>query len=494
MKELSILEKLKEIANHSFVYGLGSVIQSALAILLVPLYTRQFSIAEFGVFSVCIIFGTLLGNLFSVGIASSLSRSYFDVDTTVHKQRVIGTSIILASLCVICQLSLGYVFSQYASLMLFKNNLYTSHVTLVLVWSALANFNNIFFVILRFQKLSKQVVTINLISLASSVIIIYLCVVIFNLGVKGALIGMCLNQAVLLFLLWFFSRGFLSLKFSLNEAKRQIAFGIPIACTTVSYFLIISMDRFVANEFLSLEQVGVYSLAVIIGSSVNLLFVMPFGQIWSPMRMQYRHDSNADVFYKIVLTYYFLIGFLVTVPVSVFSMEIIYLISGSAEYSEAWLVVPIVMTAYLVVGCVKIIDNGLYFARKVGYHAFVYAGCVVFNSIANIFLIPRFGYLFGALNLLLTFVIATLVISFFSNRIEPINFEGKRLLKIVGSFMVVMLTVRGLANLNVGFYTELVLKLSICSLFFVYVFFNILLQTERRSILASGLRLLNKGT
>jgi O-antigen/teichoic acid export membrane protein len=96
---------------------------------------------------------------------------------------------------------------------------------------------------------------------------------------------MCLNQVILSALLGLVLGKSLTKKFSILEAKGQISFGIPIAFTSVSYFLMVSMDRFVINEYLTSKDVGLYSLAIVIGSAINILFVMPFGQIWSPMRM-----------------------------------------------------------------------------------------------------------------------------------------------------------------------------------------------------------------
>jgi len=147
---------------------------------------------------------------------------------------------------------------------------------------------------------------------------------------------MCLNQVILSGLLGLVLGKSLTKKFSILEAKGQISFGIPIACTSASYFLVVSMDRFVINEYLTSKDVGLHSLPIVIGSAINILFVMTFGQIWSPLRMQYRQDKNANQFYRTVLTYYCLIGFAIIVPISAFSSEIILLGAESTEYSEAW--------------------------------------------------------------------------------------------------------------------------------------------------------------
>ena len=92
---MALADKLKELGGHGLVYGLGSAIQSGLAFVLIPLYTRHFSVEVYGVFALCIVVSQLAGNVFSFGIANSLARSYYDYDNAQDRKKVVSTSIFL---------------------------------------------------------------------------------------------------------------------------------------------------------------------------------------------------------------------------------------------------------------------------------------------------------------------------------------------------------------------------------------------------------------
>ncbi len=78
--EKSLFAKIKEAASHTLIYGLGSVLQTALGFILIPLYTRYYSTDMYGTLALITICGSLAGSVFYLGASSALSRSYFDYE------------------------------------------------------------------------------------------------------------------------------------------------------------------------------------------------------------------------------------------------------------------------------------------------------------------------------------------------------------------------------------------------------------------------------
>ena len=439
MSEKSIFAKIKEAASHTLIYGLGSVMQTALWFILIPLYTRYYSTDMYGTLALITICGALAGSVFYLGAAGALSRSYFDYEDGYERKKVISTSLYLSFFGASAQILLGFLLKEKLSLLLFNTDAYAIHIFIILISSALTFLNNIFYLILRFERKSKQVVIINLISLISSVSLITSFLVIFKLGIMAPILGQFINQILLFCILFYLTKGSFVLVYSKPELKIQLYFGIPTLLTGLGDYLLTSMDRFLMNKFCTLNDIGVYSLGFLMGSSINVLFIIPFGQIWSPMRMEYRKDKNAQELYKLMLTYYFIVGLFVTVGVSIFSKEILMLISGRSEYIIAYKVVPIVMIAFLVKGMMNIIDNGIYFSRKVVYHTYIFWACVIFNLTLNYTLMPVFGYMVAAYSILATFTVTVGVVFIVSNRLFKIQLESVRLSKIfISSGLVLM--------------------------------------------------------
>tara|TARA_B100000780_G_scaffold277795_1_gene249351 strand:+ start:90 stop:1571 length:1482 start_codon:yes stop_codon:yes gene_type:complete len=478
---MALADKLKELGGHGLVYGLGSAIQSGLAFVLIPLYTRHFSVEVYGVFALCIVVSQLAGNVFSFGIANSLARSYYDYDNAQDRKKVVSTSIFLTTVGIVIQVSLGFIFKDNISSLIFGSQIYGVPIFCALVGTALGTMTNIGYVILRFEKKSKQVVYLNLISLFASVGLVYYFLVVMDHGLVGSLLGLALGQMLLLVIMIWLTKESFTLSISRRELKVQMAFGGPMMLTTVVYFLITANDRFLIEHYLTLREVGIYTLGFMLGSIINIALVMPFGMIWAPIRTEYRGSDDMDEFYRLVLTYYFMIGFAITVLFSLFGPELVSIVSGSEQYQGAGDIITLVMVSFLLLGAIRIIDNGIYFSRKTHYHAYVYSFCLLVNFSANYFLIPIFGYMVAAVNFFFTFFIALALIFWITNKIEYVQLERDRLLKI---FISSLLTLALSAEINSLIFeydfTPLLYKTLLMSALVIFFYAGILNYEERK--------------
>ena len=107
---LSIGSKLKELSEHSLIYGLGSAMQSLLTFLLIPIYTFYFTVEEYGAISLIILIGSIIGTIFYFGISGSLSRSYYDYDDESDRRKVVSTSLLLTIIGASIQIFLVYFY------------------------------------------------------------------------------------------------------------------------------------------------------------------------------------------------------------------------------------------------------------------------------------------------------------------------------------------------------------------------------------------------
>lgn len=427
MSEKTIFHKIKEAGSHTIIYGLGSILQTALGFFFIPLYTRYYTTDMYGALSLINLCGTLAGAVFFLGASSALARSYYDYDDPGERKKVISTSLYITLFGAALQIFLGFVLGGLISVWLFKTTDYRLHIGLILLSTALGFINALFYMVLRFERMSKQVVTLNIVSLILSSLSIVFFLVWMKLGVLAPILGGLLNQSVVFVVLFVMVRKNLVLGYSARELKIQIPFGVQAVIIGVAYYSFDWLNRFFINKYCSLGDVGIYSLGYQIGMVVNILLILPFSQIWAPMRMQYRNDVNADEFYRKMLTYYFLAGFMITVPISIFSREIITILAGKKEYIDSCRVVPFVMFGMMIYGAVNIIDNGIYFSRKVVYHAYIFWITSLISLALNYLLVPRFGYMAAAVIILISYGVVFSLVFIVSNRLYRIPYEGKRL-------------------------------------------------------------------
>jgi O-antigen/teichoic acid export membrane protein len=277
-----LLARLKEAGSHTIIYGLGSVLQTAVGFVLIPLYTRYYTPEIYGVLTLLILTGTIAGSLFYLGASSALGRSYYDYDNEEGRKVVVSTSLYISLFGALLQVLLGVLFSRTLSWLLFDSPDYTTHIIIALLSSAITFINYVFFMLLRFQRRSTHVVILSLFSLVLMASLILYLLIGLHLGVMAPILGTLLSQVVLFGILLFLSRRYLVFNWSLYEVQVQLKFGLPAALLGVLYYALDSSDRLFINRYASLDDVGIYSLGYKLGMLVQIVLIQPFSQIWAP--------------------------------------------------------------------------------------------------------------------------------------------------------------------------------------------------------------------
>lgn len=446
----TVFGRLKEAAGHTVVYGLGSVAQTLLGLLLLPLYAHAFTPAEFGVFSLITLAATLAGVVFYLGSSSALARSYFDYAPGIGRQQAVTTSLAVTLGGAALQIVLALLLSKTLSVRLFGTEAYAPHLAVALAASAVTFINGLFLVVLRFERRSTAVVASNVGALALTTALVFWMIFGLELGVMAPLAANLAAQVFMCAVLGFAARRLVGGGISRTELTLQLRFGFGAVCIGAAYYVLSSVDRFLLNRFATLDDVGVYSLGYRLGMLIHIVFILPFSQIWAPMRMQYRDEAEAPELFTLVLTYYWMIGSLATVAVGLFAREIVAFTSA-ADYHAAYRVVPIIMMAHLIYGVIGVIDSGIIFSRKVSYQAVIFAVGVVLNMALNLVLIPRWGYTGAAWAALASYAAVAAAAFVVSNRLYPVGVEWARLAKVAASAVAALVVGVSLATSSSAF-------------------------------------------
>jgi O-antigen/teichoic acid export membrane protein len=441
------LGRLKEAAVHTAVYGLGSVMQTALGLVLIPLYTRYYTTDMYGVLTIVMLVGTLAGALFFFGGSSALARSYYDYDAPTSRRVAVGTALWITLAGAVLQVVIGSMAARPLSVALFRTPDYAPHIALALASSACTFVNALFLLILRFERRSTLVVILNVASLVVTTALILWLLVGLQLGVMAPILGGLMSQMALMAALMWACRAQLTLLASRREFDLQLRFGLVAVAIGLTYYVLDSVDRLFIVRYCSLSDVGVYSLGYKIGMIIHVIFILPFSQVWAPMRMQYRDDPTSGELYKTVLTYYWIIGLLATCGVSIFARELLMVVAGRPDYLPAYRVVPLVMLAHLFYGVINVIDFGIILTRKVSYQIYIFAGGVALNVGLNFALVPRFGYMAAAYTTLASYVAVAAVVYLVANRLHPLPIDARRLGIVMASGIGVMAAAAPLALL-----------------------------------------------
>ena len=469
--------KFKELLGHGAVYGIGSVLQALLGFVLIPLYTKSFTSEMYGALALITLCGTLAGAVFYLGVSSALSRSYYDYPEGPGRKAAVNTALLMTALGAASQIVAGLLWGDRLSAAVFGTAEFAPHVRLALVGAAFGFLNQLFYVLLRFERRSTAVIALNLGSLISGISLIAYLLLVREFGVLAPVLGEALNQLLLLLALGWTCRHWLGGGTARREVRLQLAFGLPTVMTGLMYYLHTAGDRFWIKKYGDLADVGVYALAARIGMLIHVLLIIPFGQIWTPVRLEMKDKPGAAEFFGRVLTYYLLAGLTFALTLTLFSPEVVGLLARQADYAAAARVVPLVVCAHLIYGTASVLDAGITFSRRIYLLALMSGAALATNSILNWVLIPHFGIMGPGYSIVLSMLVYSVGVGRISGRILPINIEWRRL-ALISTFASVAAAAAFMlpaSNPVVGVASKLLILGSL-----LWAFFTLALRSDER--------------
>lgn len=419
---------MKELIKHGIIYGVTSSLQNLLAFFLLPLLTIYYTPAEFGIYSIILLSGTLANAIFYLGAGSALGRYYYEEDSDKFRKNIITTTILITGFGAILLITLAFVFSGKLSIFLFNDIKYSRHLLFAFAGTAFSFLLNILTLVLRYDKKSILFMIVILSGVCINFVITYVLLTKYQYGILAPILGtMFSNITSFVFLFIYYYKKLVGSVYASN-IKLLLLFGLQSSVTGILFFLLDWVDRLIIKDLLPMADVGIYSLGYRIGSMINVILIVPFSLVWAPLRMQYAKNENNRVFVQKVTSYFLLLGMFFIFLATIFSDVFMNLFFTNKNFAGADMVFPITMLATLIFGLQNIFDFGIYFHKKLHFYIIISAIGLLFNVLMNYLFIPHFGYIAAAYVTLFTYLLTTSLIYIVSNRYYKIGFDWKRII------------------------------------------------------------------
>jgi O-antigen/teichoic acid export membrane protein len=401
-KSISIGSKLKEVGSHSIIYGLGSIAHSAAGLLLIPILTSALSKDDFGVYSMIVMASTIASAVFYLGITSALPRSYFDYTSNEDRRTVFTTAFIILALGALIQALIGYYLGSIISTLLVRNSDYGETVSWAFLGGSIGFINQYFFSYLRILRKSIPFIFFSLFSFIATVGLTLLLLKDSPGNLVVPFQAIVYSQiALMIIILIMYGKAAFILKLKQNEISKLILFGGASIIVSFGSMVIDSTNRIIIERTMTLEDVGAYSAVSRVSTLINVIVILPFTQIWSPMMMEYRFHSNIKDLFSKVLSLFFIIGGIVLIGSALFPMEILSLLIRSGVNPEMSSSFLLIMIGILICGTTNILAAGLFYERKVFQLSYVYYSIAALQIVLSLIIIPAFGIKGAAASIML---------------------------------------------------------------------------------------------
>lgn len=435
---------MRRLASDSLIYGLGSVANQALAVVLLPLYTRFLTTEEYGAYALLVAAGTLVSLVAALGVHSGLTRIFFLYEGAEERGRVVFTALAFALLST--ALVFGALFGAAPALnrALFGAVDHVTWVRFSIAIFCLGALNSVALGTLQAQQRPRGYVVCSALGLLTSCAVSIWLVAGRGRGVTGVLEGQLAGIAVQLGLALAMCTSTLRPRFHARALREMLAFALPILPANLASWGLGLADRWFLQRSSSLAEVGLYALGYRFGAALDAFFVAPFTLAWFPYLYSIADQpDHREVVARVFEYFAFVAGALVLV-LDLFGGDVIRWIADPS-FQDAERVIFWIGLAVLLRGMTFITMSGMNLARRNPLAIAVYGLGAAGNVALLAALVPRHGMLGAAAATVLTYFAINVGFWRVSQRYHPIPFRPAKIMWLIGVLIALHAAGRALA-------------------------------------------------
>ena len=425
-----MLARLQETIKHSAIYTLPGIAGQVIGIILVPIYTRIFIPADYGIMAGISLAIPITTWLLMCGIESAVARYYMDSQDEQDKKITASTGLYFVAILSFSVIGISVLFfSEEISQLVLNDQQYSAFFVLALAAIPFQLCYKLALDILRFRfKVNLRTIISVAYMLVNIGVTIYF-VVFLRIGILGVYLATFITAVTfsiaVLFKVW---RNY-SRTFSFQRLKHLLAYGIPLVPTSMATYIYLYADRYLLIRLANLEAVGLYSVGMTIASVITLL-MGGFQSAWVPITLSTFRQKESKEFYARVFNYYWALMLFAAVGISFFSREILTVLAPPT-YLNAYTVVPILLLSILFYRGLTNFAFGISIAKKTKYRLLLMAVTAAVNVGLNYLLIPNYGMIGAAIATLASSVIHGIASFIVSQRLYHVTYDLAAFLKIL---------------------------------------------------------------
>lgn len=431
---------LKDFSKDTVVYGLGKGIKKFIGVLLLPVYTRALSPAEFGVLDTMGTFLFFITTFFNFGLDTASSFFYFKTKHKVERGKILFTVFILRIIVVVPAVILSF-FTRQISWLLFDSYEYASVLLITLILIPVSMVMSEQELIYRFNRQPWRYNILTILKSLMNIVGGILLVVHYDLGVWGAQTASLISSVVVItWSVLSYTRKQYYYSFSLTWAKSMLKFGFPLIWAGVAVWIYSSSDRFFLLHYRNLTEIGYYSIGSTFSQPLGLLNMavqMSLGVLFWDVYHKESMESKPKTkkLMREVVYLYLAVASIVTLALSIFSYDLVRFIT-TPKYIAGIIVIPILLVSAIYGQLTQIVPVGISISQKTWHYTWIVFVAAAVNAGLNFLIIPIWGYVGAALTTLAAFWIYFALSDWVSSRFF---YSGFSRIKVHGFLLVVFI-------------------------------------------------------
>ncbi len=401
--------------------------------MLVPFYTRVFSVTDYGYIANIFSYIAILNVIFSIGLESGYFKFASTLEVGTKKENFTHPFIgIFLNSLFFCSI---IYFNPVLVSKLFQvpenYNYLIRYTALILFFDAISL---IPFALLRLERKAKKFGIIKVVNIVVNVSMNFLLVFYYKMGIEAVLIANLIASIITFIILSPVVFRNIELTYNKVLTKELFSFSLPVLPSGISTNIIQVIDRPIMLFLAGSTMVGIYQANYRLGIFM-MIFVSVFDFAWRPFFLSNANSPDAKQLFSKVMTLFILAGSVIFLFISVFLNEIVLLIGKN--FRSGLYIVPVVLIAYLFNGIYINLMAGIYIKKKTKHVAVVTFIAAAANVLFNFIFIPIWGMMGAAIATLISYLIMAGGLYFYSQKNYPIDYEIRKICYILFSVFAV---------------------------------------------------------
>jgi O-antigen/teichoic acid export membrane protein len=438
-------KEIKFLLIHSSIYGLGTIISRLVSFLLLPLYTRYLTPADYGVLETIDVSTFLIGIVITVDIARAMSRFYYDSEDEKRRNKVISSTYLNYTLMAVLFMPVLYLVSDPLAKLLFARDDYGFLLKVSFASMLVGGYTDVGMMYLRLLKKPFIFISITTARLILLILFNVLFIVKYQMGILGILYGSLIVRVFFSILITGAILWRTGLRPSYRISLDLFTYGLPIIPANLANTAVKQSDKYFVLYLMSVADMGIYSVALKFGNTLHQMLTIPFNMVYVPRRFEILKRPDAKQTYARIFTYTTFLLTFIGLGLSMLIPEILRFMV-TPEFRKAGDIIPLVVLSMIIFNSTYHFDFGILQSRKTKYLAYINLSTAAVNVGTNYFLIREFGLTGAVCSSIIALSLQSFLLYTFSRRLYPIPYEFRR----IAAFVLVALAVYLASRLTVS--------------------------------------------
>lgn len=385
-------EQLKAIFRDMVKYSPSKIIGMLGNAIIVPVYTSLLSPEEYGLYSLSIALLSFLCIIFSDWVGLSGLRFFKRHQMTQDMPKYLTTLVTIL---------ISNIFVMFVAAFIFRHNFYSffhipvKYFLAILVLIIPVAIRALLFQLLRAQLKSMSFTLSTIINQFLTILLSVFFIKFFHLGAMSLLLGMGVSISLIDLLLIYQSNlvsWFKLQKIEWHSVLPIFKYGIPIAATSLSAWIINQSNKFIMNSIHGFSEVGIVGVAY--GLTLPLLMtIFSIITVAAIPRIINMYEEKIDV--RPIISrftgYYIMIALPVIIVISLYATDYVQMLSSNDKFQIAFKLIPYFAFGTFFMALTDYTTLQYHLANKTYIEFIIKLTSGIANVVLNILLIPKMG-------------------------------------------------------------------------------------------------------